>query len=197
MGNCGGQALQQRQREAGGLAGAGLGAGKHVAALEDDGNGLRLYRRGFGVALLGDDAGEFGRQAETGKRLTQEDLLRSTCCGTTPSEPVQADTAVDWMVRGVRELPGGTWDRAADRMTCGSVLPLHYTRFRVGQTEKPAPVDDRGRLQGERDRNDQAAFLAFGAAATDSSALTAVSAATLALASAISPTCLAALLIVS
>jgi len=32
MGNLGVQALQQRQREAGGLAGAGLSAGKNVAS---------------------------------------------------------------------------------------------------------------------------------------------------------------------
>ena len=44
------EALQQRQDEAGGLAGAGLGAAHDVAAREDGGNGLRLDRRGRGVA---------------------------------------------------------------------------------------------------------------------------------------------------
>ena len=41
------QALQDRQREAGGLAGAGLCAGEDVAPFEHDGNGLLLDRRGF------------------------------------------------------------------------------------------------------------------------------------------------------
>ena len=46
--------LQHRQREAGRLAGARLGAGEHVAALRDDGDDARLNRRGLGVALLRD-----------------------------------------------------------------------------------------------------------------------------------------------
>jgi hypothetical protein len=38
--------LQNRQREAGGLAGAGLGAAHDVETLKDGGNGLHLNRRG-------------------------------------------------------------------------------------------------------------------------------------------------------
>ena len=45
------QALQQRQREAGGLAGAGLGAGEQVAPGKHGGNRLGLDGGGFGVAL--------------------------------------------------------------------------------------------------------------------------------------------------
>ena len=40
------QALQQRQRKAGGLAGPGLRRGEHVAALENDRDGLLLNRGG-------------------------------------------------------------------------------------------------------------------------------------------------------
>src|SRR5690606_29172731 len=40
-----GQLLQQRQGEAGSLAGAGLRGGQQVAALEHGGNGFLLHRR--------------------------------------------------------------------------------------------------------------------------------------------------------
>ena len=47
-----GQQLQHGQGEAGGLAGAGLGAGQQVVAFQHHGDGLRLYGGGLGVALL-------------------------------------------------------------------------------------------------------------------------------------------------
>ena len=50
------QPLQDRQDESRGLAGAGLRAGQQVAAREYGGNGLRLDRRGFGIAFVGDRA---------------------------------------------------------------------------------------------------------------------------------------------
>jgi hypothetical protein len=56
--------LQQRQGEAGGLAGAGLRRAEQIAPGEDDRDGLRLDGGGFGVTLLGNSAGELGRQAE-------------------------------------------------------------------------------------------------------------------------------------
>ena len=56
------EALQHRQHEGGRLAGAGLGAGEDVAALEDERDRLGLDGGGFGVALLGDGAKELGRQ---------------------------------------------------------------------------------------------------------------------------------------
>ena len=59
------QALEHRQHEGGRLAGPGLGAGEHVAALEDERDRLLLDGGGFGVALLGDGAKELGRQPET------------------------------------------------------------------------------------------------------------------------------------
>jgi hypothetical protein len=52
--------MQQRQREAGGLAGAGLCTGKQVTALEDRGDGLALNRGGLCVAEFGH--GEFGKR---------------------------------------------------------------------------------------------------------------------------------------
>jgi hypothetical protein len=56
--------LQHRQREPGGLAGAGLRGAEQVAACEYDGDGLRLDGGGYGVALLGDAAEQLGREAE-------------------------------------------------------------------------------------------------------------------------------------
>jgi hypothetical protein len=70
-----GEALQQRKREAGRLAGAGLGGAEEVASGEDDGNGLRLDGGGFGVALLRDRAKQLGDQPEAFKRRTDVDLL--------------------------------------------------------------------------------------------------------------------------
>src|SRR6266567_3808737 len=46
------EALQQRQREARGLAGSGLGAAHDVASLQNQRNRLRLDRRRLGIALL-------------------------------------------------------------------------------------------------------------------------------------------------
>ncbi|WP_169070583.1 hypothetical protein [Candidatus Accumulibacter contiguus] len=69
---------------------------------------MRLYWRRFGVALFGDNTREFGRKAEKGKRLGQENLLQTTCCGTAPSEPVQADTTIlGWDDSGRSALAGG------------------------------------------------------------------------------------------
>ena len=48
------EAVEDRQRERGGLAGAGLGGGEDVAALEHEGDGPFLDGRGLRVALLGD-----------------------------------------------------------------------------------------------------------------------------------------------
>ena len=52
------EVLQDRQREAGGLAGAGLRGGQQIAALQHDRNGLQLDGGGFGVAALVDSADE-------------------------------------------------------------------------------------------------------------------------------------------
>ena len=63
-----GQTVEQRQCEAGGLAGTGLGAAHDVVPGEDDGNGLALDRRGFGVAGFGDGLQDFRDEPEFGKR---------------------------------------------------------------------------------------------------------------------------------
>ena len=56
--------LEQREGEAGGLAGAGLRGAEKVLAGENDGNGLRLDGGGRGVALFRDCAEQLGLQAE-------------------------------------------------------------------------------------------------------------------------------------
>ena len=58
------QDLDDREDEGRGLAGAGLGAGEQVAALEDQRDGLALHRGGLGVALVGDRAKQLGREPE-------------------------------------------------------------------------------------------------------------------------------------
>ncbi|KGD18062.1 hypothetical protein DO70_4211 [Burkholderia pseudomallei] len=62
------QALQDRQREAGGLAGARLGAGEKIAAAQHGGNGLSLDRRGLRVAQLVDGPHERFGETERCKR---------------------------------------------------------------------------------------------------------------------------------
>ncbi len=58
------EALEHGQDEGGRLAGPGLGAGEHVAALQDERDRLLLDGGGFRVALLGHGAKELGRQPE-------------------------------------------------------------------------------------------------------------------------------------
>jgi hypothetical protein len=58
------QALDDRQREAGGLAGAGLGRAHHVTALQHHGDGLGLDRGRMDVALFGQGFQDIGREAE-------------------------------------------------------------------------------------------------------------------------------------
>ena len=63
----GDQAVEDRQREGGRLAGAGLGDADQVAALHQDGNGLRLDGRRLGVAHLGQRGDERRGKAEAVK----------------------------------------------------------------------------------------------------------------------------------
>jgi len=58
------QYLQQGQREAGRLAGAGLCGAEQIFAGENDGDGLRLDGGGRGVALVRDSAEQLGLEAE-------------------------------------------------------------------------------------------------------------------------------------
>jgi len=69
--------LQERQREAGGLAGAGLRGAEQVASGEDDRDGLRLDGGGFGVAMLRDGAKQLGQQPEAFEGRTYDDLLKN------------------------------------------------------------------------------------------------------------------------
>ena len=62
------QAVQDRQHEARGLAGAGLGRGEQIAAGEHERDGFRLDRGGDGVARVGDGAQQRFRQAQ-GRRI--------------------------------------------------------------------------------------------------------------------------------
>ncbi len=61
------EALQDRQHETGGLAGAGLGASEDIAAGKHRGNGLNLNGGRRVVALIGDSTQQFGQQPEIGK----------------------------------------------------------------------------------------------------------------------------------
>ena len=58
------QAVEDGQREGGGLAGAGLRGGEQVAALEDEWDRGGLDGRRGRVALFGDGPDEIGREAE-------------------------------------------------------------------------------------------------------------------------------------
>ena len=59
-----GQDLEEGQREAGGLAGAGLRRAEQIFSSEDYGDGLRLDRGGRGVARVRDSAEQLGLEAE-------------------------------------------------------------------------------------------------------------------------------------
>jgi hypothetical protein len=84
------QPLEEGEREAGGLAGAGLGGAEKVAAGEDDGDGLLLDGGGRGVALLCDCAQQFGLEPERFKSANE--TLSCTAWGKAgASRPVQAD----------------------------------------------------------------------------------------------------------
>ena len=69
------QALQDRQREAGGLAGSGLRAGQDVPARENFGNHARLNGRGFGIAAIDERTREFGHEPESSKRHVSKNPL--------------------------------------------------------------------------------------------------------------------------
>ena len=64
LGPAGGKDVDHRQRETGGLAGAGLGATEDVAAHENHGDGLFLDRCGLGVARVANGAQDFFAQAQ-------------------------------------------------------------------------------------------------------------------------------------
>jgi len=92
--------LQQRQGEARGLAGAGLGSAEQVPSREDDGNGLRLDGGGFCVALLRDGTKQLGQQPEAFEGRTYDCLLMDRPAKDKPSKPVQADETSLSEIRG-------------------------------------------------------------------------------------------------
>jgi hypothetical protein len=63
----GGEAVEQRQRERGGLAGAGLRHAEHVAATQQHRDRLRLDRRRLGIAFLGKRLQQERREGEIGE----------------------------------------------------------------------------------------------------------------------------------
>ena len=63
----GGEAMEQRQREGCGLAGAGLRHAEHVAALQQQRDRAGLDRGRLGVAEVGEAAQQEGRQCEIGE----------------------------------------------------------------------------------------------------------------------------------
>ncbi len=71
-----GQAMQDRQGEGGGLAGAGLGDAQQVAAAHDQRDGLRLDRGRGGVALVGQRLQKGFGEAEIGE-LSQVRCFRA------------------------------------------------------------------------------------------------------------------------
>src|SRR5207253_10667421 len=80
------KALQDRQREGGGLAGAGLRAGHQVASGEHERDRLLLHRRGLLVAELGHRAGERRDQAKRIK-CTQFKVRAGRSPASAPSVP--------------------------------------------------------------------------------------------------------------
>jgi len=59
--------MEDGKSEGGGLAGAGLGDALQVAAGHDARNGLRLDRRGLGIAFIGQRAQQRLGEAEIGE----------------------------------------------------------------------------------------------------------------------------------
>ena len=76
----GGQAMQDRQRERCGLAGAGLGDAAQIMAFEHWRDCLHLNRGGFGIALVGKRTSERFGKAEVGK--IGHDFLWNRACDT-------------------------------------------------------------------------------------------------------------------
>ena len=87
LGGHGREALQERQREAGGLAGAGLRGAEEVASRKDDGNGLRLDGGRFGIALLRDCAKQLGQEPEAFEGRAYVNLLNDR-----PAKEISFDT---------------------------------------------------------------------------------------------------------
>ena len=103
------QTVQHGQREAGRLAGAGLGAAEQVAAAEHDRNRLGLNGRGGGVAVFGDGTQQWLGQAEIRKIHVgvEPSGLRQRGCGSRPAVARKGHTS-----RKARGVQGVGIDRA-------------------------------------------------------------------------------------
>ena len=75
------QTMQDRQREGGGLAGAGLGNALHVTTFEDGWDRLRLDRRCGGVAFLSNGVENGRRETERVETGTHAERSLSGGCG--------------------------------------------------------------------------------------------------------------------
>jgi hypothetical protein len=85
-----GQPLQQRQREAGGLAGAGLRGAEQVASRENDRDCLKLDGGGSCIALVRDCAEELRAKPERIERRSNG-ISPALGLGRVCLRPVQAD----------------------------------------------------------------------------------------------------------
>ena len=115
------QALQHRQHEAGGLAGAGLRAAHDVAAGEHGGDGLRLDRGGRGVARF-----VHGTQQRLGKAEGVEGhgvLPNSSACCSRSERQSKADGGGESEATA-STLTGRRWRREA----------RHCTRLRIARS---------------------------------------------------------------
>ena len=73
----GGEALEHREHECGRLAGARLGAGEQVAAIQHERDRLALDGSWFGVTLARDSAEQVGLKPEGSERQVRELLTEA------------------------------------------------------------------------------------------------------------------------
>jgi hypothetical protein len=90
-----GEPLQDRQREARGLAGARLGTAHDVASRQHCGNRLALNGRRLGIALLADRSQQIGQQA----KLVEGRNGASGCVGLYGHAPVVTSVQVEALNR--------------------------------------------------------------------------------------------------
>ena len=135
------QPLQHRQHEARGLAGAGLGAGEQVAALEHGRDRLELDGGGRFIAVFGDGAHERVGQAERCKRHdeTFEKMLGRSPVGGGQSQPNEG------VLRGVG-IDGGR--RTGTNAAWTNATTVADRRPHVDQLREERRVE---RLPQERD----------------------------------------------
>jgi hypothetical protein len=95
----GGEPLQDRQREGGRLAGAGLGDAEQVAALQQRRDGLRLDRRRLGVALGGERLQQLVVEPEVVESRGQRIVLSAA----SPDAPCRTHVGLSWRMPAAHE----------------------------------------------------------------------------------------------